>query len=433
MGEKTVSVRFVVAMLLFAGCLNAPVAADTFDRPAAVVGSKIILESELQAQMQILALQNQIDLSKPARKAELRDEVLRQMIDDRLILTVAEKDTLISVAPEEIEQALSEHIESLRAQFGTDEQFEAELAKEGLTLGELRRRFRTDTGNQLLKQKLISRKLGTVSITNGEVKEFFAQYVDSLPPLPASVKLAHILIPITIDTNRILATRERLTDIHARIEAGADFAEMARQYSDDPTAEQGGELGWFGPGDLVVEFENAAQRLQPGQLSGVVRTIYGFHLIEVEEKRDNRYRTRHILLQLAPDAADTAAAMHLADSLRTEIIAGADFCDLVVKYTGDNDSRKNCGELGWYPVEQMYPEFKAALAVVDTGGYSAPTISEFGVHLLRVLDRNEGRSYTITDDWDAIKEMARREKTGRVVSAWIAEIRDETYIDIKQY
>jgi peptidyl-prolyl cis-trans isomerase SurA len=383
--------------------------------------------------MQILALQNQIDLSKPARKAELREEVLRQMIDDRLILTEAEKDTLISVTPEEIEQALSEHIENLRAQFGTAEQFEAELAKEGLTFGELRRRFRADTGNQLLKQKLISRKLGTVSITNGEVKEFFTLYADSLPPLPASVKLAHILIPITVDSSRILAVRERLTEIHAQIEAGADFAEMARQYSDDPTAEQGGELGWFGPGDLVSEFENAAQRLQPGQLSGVVRTMYGFHLIEIEEKRGDRYRTRHILLQLSPDAADTAAAMRLADSVRNEILAGADFCELVVRHTGDNDSRKNCGELGWYPVEQMYPEFKAALAAVDTGGYSAPTISEFGVHILHILDRKAGRDYTLADDWDAIKEMARREKTGRVVAAWIANIREETYIDIKQY
>lgn len=410
-----------------------PVAAETFDRPAAIVGNKIILESELQAQVQLFALQNKVDLSNPARQAELREEVLRQMIDDRLILAEAEKDTLISVEPGEIEQALTEHIESLHAQFGSDEAFEAELAREGLTLSELRRRFRTDTGNQLLKQKLISRKLGDVSVTNGEVKEFFTRYADSLPPLPASAKLAHLLIPITIDTNRILASREKLTQIRSEIEAGADFAEMAKLYSDDPTAQLGGELGWFGPGDLVLEFENAATRLQPGQLSGVVRTPYGLHLIEVEEKSGERFRTRHILLHLVPDAADTTMAVQFADSLYQEIVAGTDFCDLVRDHTSDNDSRKNCGELGWYPIEQMYPEFKAALADVESGGYSQPAVSEFGVHLLRVLDRQEGRRYSLAEDWDEIKQMARREKTSRVVSAWIGEIREETYIDIRQF
>jgi peptidyl-prolyl cis-trans isomerase SurA len=275
--------------------------------------------------------------------------------------------------------------------------------------------------------------LGNVSITNGEVKEFFASYADSLPPLPASAKLAHILIPISIDTNRILAMREKLTQIRDEIEAGADFAEMAKQYSDDPTAEIGGELGWFGPGDLVLEFENAAKRLQPGQLSGIVRTPYGFHLIDVEEKRDKRFRTRHILLRLVPNAADTMAAVQFADSLHNEIIAGADFCVLVREHTADNESRKNCGELGWYPLEQMYPEFKVALANVEIGGYSEPAISEFGVHILHVLDRKEGRQYTLEDDWDAIKQMARREKTSRVVADWITEIREETYIEIKQY
>jgi len=427
--------RFTIIVLLAATAFldPEPVCAKLFDRPAAVVGSKIILESELQAQVQLLALQNKIDISDPARRAQLRDDVLKQMIDDRLILSEAEKDTTISVEPDEIEQALVEHIESLRAQFPDNEAFEQELQREGLTLSELRRRFRHDTGNQLLKQKLISNKLGMVSVTNGEVKEFFARYADSLPELPASIKLAHLVIPITIDTNRILATRERLTQIRSEIEAGTDFAEAARLYSDDPTSEIGGELGWFGPGDLVIEFETAAKKLGPGQLSGVVRTPFGFHLIEVEEKSGDRFRARHILLRLIPEHADTVAALQFADSLLGEINAGADFCLLVRDFTGDNESRKNCGELGWYPVSQMFPEFQRALAGVETGGYASPAVSEFGVHILRVLERKEGRQYSLDDDWDTIKQMARREKTNRVVSEWIAEIRQETYVEIKQY
>lgn len=427
--------RFVITALLAVVVFwdAEPARTESFDRPAVVIGSKIILESELQAQIQLLALQNKIDISDPGRRAQLRDEVLKQMIDDRLILSEAEKDTTISVEPDEIEQALTEHIESLRAQFPDNDAFEQELQREGLTLSELRRRFRYDTGNQLLKQKLISNKLGMVSVTNGEVKEFFGRYADSLPEMPASVKLAHIAIPIGIDTNRILATRERLTEIRSEIEAGTDFAEAARLYSDDPTSQIGGELGWFGPGDLVIEFETAAKKLNLGQISGVVRTTFGFHLIEVEEKSGDRFRARHILLRLVPEHADTLAAMQLADSLLGEINAGADFCVLVRDFTADNESRKNCGELGWYPVNQMFPEFQQALVGVETGGYAGPAVSEFGAHILRVLERKAGRRYSLEDDWDTIKQMARREKTNRVVSEWIAEIRVETYLEIKQY
>ena len=426
--------RPIIALLVALAMLGSGDAfAERFDRPAAVVGNKIILESELQAQIQIVALQNKIDLSDVARRAELRDEILKQMIDDRLILSEAEKDTTISVEPDEIEQSLTEHIESLRAQFPGEDAFEQELAREGLTFGELRRRFRHDTGNQLLKQKLISHKLGMVSVTNGEVKEFYARYRDSLPELPASVKLAHILIPITIDTNRILAARDRLTQIRTEIEGGTDFAEAARMYSDDPTGQVGGELGWFGPGDLVVEFETAAKKLKPGQISGVVRTPFGFHLIQVEDKSGDRFRARHILLRLAPDYADSAVAMQFADSLLGEIDADTDFCLLVRDHTADNDSRKNCGELGWYPIEQMFSEFKQALAGVETGHYAGPAASEFGVHILQVLDRREGRRHSLEEDWDTIKQMARREKTNRVVSEWIAEIRQDIYIEIKQY
>ena len=407
--------------------------AETFDRPAAVVGRKIILESELQAQMQIFALQNRVDLSNPSRRRELWDQLLQQMINDRLILTEAEKDTTISVEPEEVDDALSEHLENLQAQFATMDAFEQELQREGMTYGELRRRSRKQIGNQLLEQKLINSKLGMVSVTNGEVKEFFARYADSLPAIPSSVELAHLLIPITIDTNRILATREKLTQIRLEIEAGADFAEAARVYSDDPTAQYGGELGWFGPGDLVPEFEGAARKLGAGQLSGVVRTPYGFHLIEVEEKQGARFRTRHILLRLEPNFADTVAATQFADSLLQEIRNGADFCLLVRDHTADRKSQKNCGELGQYPVEQMYPTFQQALAGVENGEYAGPAISEFGVHILHILDRKEGRPYSLEEDWDNIKQMARREKTNRVVSGWIAQIRQDTYIEVKEY
>ena len=386
--------RAIAPLVLLALFAAGQARAETFDRPAAVIGSKIILESELQAQAQIMALQNKIDLSNAAQRARLRTEVLRQMINDRLILAEAEKDTTISVEPDEVEQALTEHIDNLQAQFPDQEAFDRQLAREGLTTGELRRRFRQTVSDQLLKQKLINKKLGKVSVTNGEVREFFARYADSLPQVPTTIKLAHLAVAIVIDTSRIEATRDSLTAIRTQIANGLDFAEAARKFSDDPTAQNGGELGWFSPGDLVVEFETAARKLESGQLSGVVRTPFGFHLIDVEEKKGDRFRARHILLRLVPTAADTAAAVHLADSLLTAIKAGADFCTLVLTFSADNQSRKNCGELGAYPIAQIYPEFERVLQGAKVGEYVGPVVSQFGVHILHLLDRTSSDKRT---------------------------------------
>jgi len=151
------------------------------------------------------------------------------------------------------------------------------------------------------------------------------------------------------------------------------------------------------------------------------------------DKQGNRFRARHILLRLQGDAADSAAAWQLSDSLLTAIRGGVDFCDVVREYTADKESQKNCGELGWYPLAQMYPEFQEALKGAKPGDLAGPAKSEFGVHILKVLDRKESRDYSLEEDWDAIKQMARREKTNRVVNEWIAGIRAETYVEIKKF
>jgi len=404
---------------------------ELLDAPIATVADRVILMSEWEAQITLLAIQSKRDINDPVIRDSLAPAILEQMINDELILIQAERDTLIKVTQDEISQALEEHISSLRGQFDTEEEFQNELTREGLTERELRLRYRRDVRNQLLKQKLIQRKLGEVSVSNGEVREFFATYKDSLPVQPEGIKLAHILIPVEPSEATIDTARARITDILSQIQNGLDFNDEARQYSQDLTAEAGGDLGWFGRGDMVPAFENAAFALVQGQVSGVVRTRYGFHLIKCLEKSANRIHACHILLSLEPTEADSAATYQRADSVATAARNGADYCLLAQTYSQDEESQKNCGELGWYPVAEMFPEFKQALAGAKIGDIVGPVSTKFGWHILRVLDRRDEHMLTIKDDWDAIKEMARREKTNRVVSDWIEGIRAETYVDIR--
>lgn len=404
---------------------------ELLDAPIAIVADRVILMSEWEAQINLMAMQMKRNINDPVVRDSLAPAILEQMINDELILIQAERDTLLKVTADDINQALEEHISSLRGQFSSEEEFQSELANEGLTEGELRLRYRVDVRNQLLKQKLIQRKLGEVSVSNGEVREFFASYKDSLPVQPEGIKLAHILMPVEASEKTVDSTRALITSILGKIQNGLSFEDAARQYSQDVTGQTGGDLGWFGHGDMVPAFEDAAFALVPGQVSGVVRTRYGFHLIKCLEKSADKVHAAHILLSLNPTEADSAATLARADSVATAARNGGDYCQLAQKYSQDEESQKNCGELGWYPVAEMFPEFKQALADAKAGDIIGPVSTQFGWHILRVLDRRSEHTLDLTDDWDSIKELARREKTNRVVSAWIADIRAETYVDIR--
>jgi peptidyl-prolyl cis-trans isomerase SurA len=420
-----------LALVAVAIVVNPAIAEELIDEPIAVVADRVILRSEWEAQVTMLALQTKRDVNDPVVRDSLAPELLEQMINDELILIQAERDTTLEVTQEEAEQALTDHIENLRNQFASEEEFQSELAREGLTERDLRIRYRRDVRNQLLKQKLIQRKLRDVTVSNGEVREFFANYQDSLPEQPAGIKLAHILIPVEASEETIDSARSAITRILGEIESGLEFGEAARRYSQDLTAESGGDLGWFGSGDMVPTFENAAFSLVPGQVSGVVRTRYGFHLIQCVERDRGRVHARHILVSASPSPQDSARVYALADSIATVAKEGGDYCQLAQTFSQDVESQKNCGELGWYPIEEMFPEFRTALEGAEPGDIVGPVSTDFGWHILRVIDQREGRSFTLSDDWDAIKEMARREKTNRVVSEWIEEIRAETYVDVR--
>lgn len=405
--------------------------AETLEEPIAVVGSRVILRSEWEAQTSLFAMQTKRDMADPKVRDSIGPMMLDQLINDQLILIVAERDTTMKIASSAIDAALEDHIADMRRRFNTEDEFRAALTREGLTERDLRVRFRRDVENQLLKQRLIQKKLAEVNVSNGEVREFYNSFKDSLPAQPAAIKLSHILMTVEATAATAEATRTRITQVLAEIESGLDFAEAAKKYSEDPTAQSGGDLGWLSKGDLVGPFEDAAFQLTPGQMSGVVRTNIGLHLIQCRERQKDRAHVRHIFMSLAPTAADTSAVATRADSVATAVRAGEDFCALAQSFSKDAESQKNCGELGWYPIEEMFPEFKTALELSVAGDIVGPVKTQFGWHVLRVLDRRTRRTLDINEDWDRLKDIARQDKTNKVVNAWLAEIREDTYVEVR--
>ncbi|MDX9858514.1 MAG: peptidylprolyl isomerase [candidate division Zixibacteria bacterium] len=417
--------------------LTAPVAyaqekRETIDRIIAVVGDEAILASELASQLQLYTLQTG-EQPKTEREFErLRDDILDQMITDRLFLFEARKDTSITVRDEEVDQALDDHVARIAGNFATNDEFLSALAAEGLTVRDLRKKYRPDVRNQMLKQRFIQKKLYSVSVSKHEVESFYGQFKDSLPSQPEGVKLAHILL--TVESSQPIedSVRELATALRQQVLDGADLATLSTRYSSMGAGENGGDLGYVARDEVVPEFARAAFILNVGDVSGVIRTQFGYHVIQCEGRREDRLKLRHILLAVVPSATDTTRAYHLADSLLQEARAGADFGELAKAYSRDDETRAQGGELGWFATAQLPPEFSGAVSGWKTPGeYRGPVVTPFGLHLLKLLDYQEHRQYSLDDDFDKIKELARQDKTGRVVDEWIQQVKERTYIQYR--
>ena len=421
-------ITLLIGLLLLFSSLSG--AQQILDRIVAVVGDEVISDSELELQLTLYVNQMGIEVTSEAQKSQLKAEMLEQMVNDRVLLLAAQKDTTIQVSSKEVEESVKEQLDRVKAEF-TEEEFKAQLKAEGLTESELKKRYRKQTREKMMTDRLIGAKLSKVSVSTREVKDFYQSYKDSIPDQPEAVKLSHILLEIGPSSETLDSLKSKAERIRDLAQSGEDFARLASTYSDDPSGERGGDLGFFRRGDMIPKFEEVAFALDPGDISQVVETQFGYHIIKVEEKRGDEVHARHILLLVSSSHKDTARTEQLADSLYQLLVEGADFTELAKQFSSDEESKKMGGELGWYPVEQMTPEIKEGVKDLETGQVSRPLRSPFGIHILKSLDRREGRKLTLEDDWDTIKDMVRRKKTNEVVTEWVEKLRQDIFVEIR--
>jgi len=392
------------------------------------------MASELAAQIQLYAIQTNQKPQTRAELEELQTDILDQMINERLFLIEARKDTLVKVTPEEIDQALDEHIARIASQFPTEQAFLEQIALEGMSLRDYKKRLRPEVENQRLKQKLIQSKLSQISLSKQEVYDFYDKFRDSIPEQPEAVKLAHILITFQPSGTTEDSVRQVAESVREQAVSGTDFAVLAAQYSDGPTALSGGDLGMISPDDVVPEFSKVAFNLDPGHISPPVRTQFGYHIILCEEIVGTKAHLRHILFEVSPTPADSQLSFILVDSLLNEIDNGADFKELAKIFSADDDSRKQGGELGWFAVRDLPPSFiEAQDKLPEISDVYGPVRTEFGLHILKKLDWQAEKVLNPDDDFDKIKEMARQSKTGDVVDEWLEDIREDTFVEIRSY
>ncbi len=352
------------------------------DKTVAVVGNEMIMISDIESEVQMM-LYNYGQQSD--RKA--RCEILENMMASKLFLMQARVDSLV-LNDEMVEAELSNRIDMLKSNLGSEEAVEEELGK---PIYRLRQEWRQDIADQTLTQQMQQEIAGKIpALTPYDVQK----YVDStdpedLPMVPVKYQLSQICIyPDREAAN--LAVKERLLAIRERIINGEKFSTLARIYSQDPgSARKGGELGMASKSIFWPVFSDAAMALKPGIVSQIVETPDGFHIIEVLEKKGDMFNARHILLKPEYTAEDRTKAFTTLDSLKTELNNEAVTFELAARfYSEDPATRTNGGQMAdpntgssYFEIDQLKPQDYAAIRDLKEGEISDPVES---------LD-NEGR------------------------------------------
>jgi len=397
-----------------------------------VVGDKIILFSDVEVQIQQAKLQGVT--------GDITCQVVDQLMLEKLLVNQAERDSIF-VTEDEVLTEVEKRLRYYIGLVGSEARFEEYYGKTPLQFKE---EFKPEIEKILQAQRMQGEIVNTITVTPAEVKTFFAQIPqDSLPYYNAEVEIAQIMIQPVVTKEAKETAKNQLRDLRKRIVDGSNtFEELATAYSADPgSAAQGGVLGFQARGTFVKEFEAAAYKLKKGEISGIVETEYGFHLMKLIERRGNEINIQHILIQAKISSNDLQIAKTKADSIRQLIVEDSlAFEEAVKEFSDDANSIEMEGLMvnyntgsSFFEMDQLSPDIFFAVEALDAGEVSEPVevTNPDGskvYFLFKVLTRTSPHKANLNDDYDRIQEITKSQKQQSAMSEWVTEKVGETYI-----
>jgi peptidyl-prolyl cis-trans isomerase SurA len=409
----------IVATLI---CLTAsarPAAAvpELIDRIVGVVDNQIILWSELNYRMRFeLEERGYADYADPERLDSLRTAVLNEMVDEHVLVLKAQLDS-VQIDFTEVEETLAQEFRRIKGSM-SEADFREMLDRVGLAERQLKARYRREIRHRLYYRQMRAEQSYRQHITRRDVDAFKEAHRDSLPE---RISLSHINLKIRPSGQVLEEKLARLEEVRQLLDGGADFAELAREYSEDPgTAAQGGDLGCFGRGELVPEFEEVAFQLKPGEVSEPVLTEFGYHLIKLREKREGTICASHVLMLARSSDSDKDRVQQELRDLRAEALAGEDFATLARKHSQTAATAMRGGLWDVFPREQMPPFLAAHLRGLGLGDISEPFFLDDGGHIVK-----------INDDQANIETLIREERTASAIDGLIRDHRQDLHIETR--
>ncbi|MBI3779180.1 MAG: peptidylprolyl isomerase [Gammaproteobacteria bacterium] len=403
-------------------------AAGDIDRILVVVNDDVITETELADRLAQTKKQLAAEKIKTPPDDILRKQLLDRMVLERLQLQLAAQ-TGIRVSEADVDQA----IESIarRNKLGVEE-FRKALERSGMDVTA----HRAQTRDQLIIQQLLEREINNrVTVTESEVAHFL-ENPQNRADMDVTYNLSHILIgiPESASPEAIQAAKKRAEDIRRQLKAGGDFEQIAVSYSQGADALKGGGLGWKKPGELPELFLGALKNLSPGDVSDILRSPNGFHILKLNDKRGaaqaeavTQIHARHILLRPSEIQSLEDARQKLLH-LRERVENGEDFAALARAHSEDTASAASGGDLGWVNPGQMVPEFEKAMNALKPNELSQPVRTAFGLHLIQVLGR---RTHDISQERleGAARQQIHARKADERYEQWARQLRDEAFVE----
>jgi peptidyl-prolyl cis-trans isomerase SurA len=317
----------------------------------------------------------------------------------------------------------------------------------GKTMSEIKLELREQIREQMLARDMQEKITKDLNVTPADVKKFFNKIPkDSLPFYSSDVEVGQLVKVAKISSAQKEVTRKRLLEIRQEILDGANFNDMAKKYSDDPTAQQNlGEMGYVGRGAMVPQFEAMAFKLKEGEISQPFETQFGFHVMQLIDRRGNEYNSRHILLSATPSKEDLDRAERYLDSLRRKIVKDSIKFEYAAKAYSDDKGTKERG--GFFTdaeggtkisTEQMDPVIYFAIDTMKVGHISKPLTyrmddGKSAVRILYFKSKIAPHQANLRDDWFRIQSASLAEKKDTAMEKWFKKARTDVFINIDPF
>jgi peptidyl-prolyl cis-trans isomerase SurA len=416
--KKIILVAFIVIIGL------SSLISEVVDEIVAKVGREIILRSELDERMQQLEAAG-IDMSQITKF-----DVLNDMIETKLIVQRA-KDEGYEVDEQRLRDWANSQITEISAQFPSEREFRETLRREtGLTVSELRQfyieRFREET----LKEQIISNNISRrVTVTESEVRDYYQENLDELPMRPEKYKIGIIEIKIEPSKDTLDKKMKEMRRLRERLTDGESFESLASEHSDCPSSRRGGDLGYFARDMMLPPFEEAAFNMMVNEISPIVRTELGLHIIKVVDKREDEVRVRHILKRMEPTEEDEQRVMNRMRDIKAQLEDISEFSQLAAEYS-QHKSAVDGGVLGEFEPDEYPQKYSEYLQDIEVGEISDIIQEDEAMFILAKLDKIPARSFTYEEIYDQLRSTVRNLKELEQYERWINEIMKESYVEV---
>lgn len=404
--------------------------AEGLDRIIAVVEDDVILDSELQREVGAIAQKIQASNTAMPPDYVLKKQVLEKMIVERLQRHLAEK-TGINLSEEVLTNSATDIAQRNNM---TLEQFKQELQNQGLSY----QAFLENMRNEIIINQLRGKEIGErIKVTDREI-EHFIETEDKAGEGIGEYHLGHILIAVKEGASADVITKalDKAEQLVKNLRAGQDFTKTAMSASDDSNALKGGDLGWRKKSDVPTLFTDVLSKMKAGDVSDPIRSPSGFHIVKLLETKGvgtqmiTKSKVRHILVK-TNDLVDDNEAQKRLLALKQRITDGDDFATLARAHSDDKGSALKGGSLDWVGPDDLVKPFQEAMEKLAINEISEPIQTQFGWHLIQVLER-ENKDNTTDFKKNQIRDIIRKRKIEEETELWLRRLRDESYVEIYQ-